>query len=144
MTSSWHMCNQGDAVGSIWILHFQPMSRRYTMRRCKTNAHQASFCTRPMVEHIWVLMQGRPCMLAETLCMKMTAMGEPHTLQLSLSGGDTKNVHYLAAAIQSRYDSSANSIHKTWVNTICGALIYSVTTNNTYYNHNSMKFVVFF
>ena len=44
------------------------------MRR-EMNARQALFCTQPMVEQIWVFVQARPCLLAETLCRKMVWTG---------------------------------------------------------------------
>ena len=61
------MYKQGDAVGSAWILKFQPMRRLYVTGKRETSAGQASFCTRHMAEHIWELVQARPQPLAETL-----------------------------------------------------------------------------
>ena len=53
-------------------------------------ACQASFCTHPVAEQIWVLMQARPCLLAETLCRKMVWTGMittwVYTLQMSALG----------------------------------------------------------
>ena len=65
---------QGDAVGSIFQpvnFNFQPMRRRYATRRCETNARQASSCIRSVAEQIWVLVQARPHLLAETLRRKV-------------------------------------------------------------------------
>ena len=64
------MCNQGDAVGSTWIWNFQPMRRRY-VTRTSDDVRQASLCARPMAEQIWVLVQARYHLLAETLRRKM-------------------------------------------------------------------------
>ena len=91
VTSSWHnYVNQGDTVGSAWILNFQPMRRYYIMRRCETNACQASFCTQPVVEQSWVLVQARPCLQAETFCRKMIWTGAitmwAYGLQMSALG----------------------------------------------------------
>ena len=63
------VCNQGDAVGSSWIWNFQPKRRHYVMS--SDNVHQASLCTWPMAEQIWVLVQARYHLLAETLHRKM-------------------------------------------------------------------------
>ena len=44
MTSSWHICNQGDAVGSAWILNFQPVrdvTSRGDVRRTPVTLHFA-------------------------------------------------------------------------------------------------------
>ena len=43
--SSWHVCNQGDAVGSTWIWNFEPMRRRY-VTRTSDDVRQASLCAR--------------------------------------------------------------------------------------------------
>ena len=61
------MRNQGDVIGSTWICNFQPKRRRY-VTRTSDDVRQASLCTRPMAKQIWVLVQARYHLLAETLC----------------------------------------------------------------------------
>ena len=54
------MYNQGDAVGSTWILNFQPMRRRYVTRRRQTTSVGLDYAHGPWRNRFWVLVQARP------------------------------------------------------------------------------------
>ena len=66
------------------------MRRCYVTRRREAHARQASVCTRPMAEQIWVIVQARPRLLAETLRRKMVWTGAittwAYSLQMSALG----------------------------------------------------------
>ena len=75
------MCDQGDVVGSTWKLSANEETLRH---ETSDNIHQASLCIRPRVEQIWVLMQAKYHLLAETLRRKMLNAYSLHVW----SGGD--------------------------------------------------------
>ena len=60
------------------------MRRCYVTRTRATNARQASFCTRQVAEQIWMLVQAKPRLLAETLRRKTVWTGALTTWSYSL------------------------------------------------------------
>ena len=66
------MCNQGDTVGSTWVLNFQPKRRRYVTRRRQTTSVRLHYAYGPGRNRFGcMLLQATPRPLAETLRRKM-------------------------------------------------------------------------